>query len=45
MIRANYGSVPPGRNELYRSHGGNKERWTNALRAFQDQADQQPVAG
>lgn len=39
MIRATYGTRPPGRNELIRAHGGNAGRWTNALKAYRDSAD------
>lgn len=40
FLRKSYGDEPPGRNELWRRHGGNRERWTNALRAHADHADQ-----
>lgn len=36
FLRETYGEKPPGRNELWRRHGGNKERWTNALKAYGD---------
>lgn len=42
-LRETYGDKPPGRNELHRAHGGNRERWTNALRAYQSGADQHPT--
>ncbi|WP_203843627.1 hypothetical protein [Winogradskya humida] len=40
FLRKTYGDTPPGRNQLYRELGGNKERWTQALRAHRVRADQ-----
>lgn len=43
FLRTKYGDRAPGRNELYRVHGGNKTRWTKALDAYAARADQRPA--
>lgn len=45
FLRTTYGDDQsadrfPGRNELWRRHGGNLERWSKALHAHRDRADQ-----
>jgi hypothetical protein len=42
-LAVTYGTDVPGRNELYRRHRGNKEKWSAALRALADVANSSPA--